>query len=1505
MDNLGLSNEEENNLKTISEYIFFDQFNDYASYNRFEQCFQPLFNNIPISLDKVFRNLVGEKKKYINYQRLVNSYLLYKSNDPKIVPDLKTFFEILFKSILKKENSFIGKPQEKTFNFITPKSCKKRECITTIKLLTDKDGIIHGLILQYDGIAEVKMYPNKIENNLLISLEMNLGILDEKQIKKSNVKSKDGFKEEFYRDAVTHVFGTISSKTSMVNFLGFKCISGKTVFVGYPEGDGFLFGNFGKKFHELKAQMSLDGINLLQPKFNPNKRTNFYLNSEANNLSKEDLKKDILIQDEIQLSQLNDEIQIDKLITTPIIDENHFLQERLIDEISGNDYKEVVNQNPRKWILKDESKEKKTETKPILTVDDALKEVEKEIAKSKEFLEEEKKEESKEKLPNINLNTDGELIAKGRRNKNVKSQQKKKKEKRKKKRAKNGKLHEAKALITNKKKEEIWNGEAEKIKNLSPMSFLKNKENYKKLKDKLSQGILNEISKLEGNFDANAAQNIITSIKGKEDKSENNLLRNMEKETKPRGKLISKNMKGEVKKVYEIGQRKTKSIQKPITSNIVIAGDKDEKKKNNLLCSDAQQILNKVEEMTTYSIDSKKSEYSSFENMIKLKASKPKNPKEKWMLLGNKIKRLSGPLLFQIIGCILKAIKVISDEIDGKITISLEERTKLLNFLEENEQIADFITQEREDNMKETTHTKKEKHLEEEDLLIPSDNPEKITSLPELETKMAQINKLLDNKNLKSEDKKKLQKLKNLYLQQKNILIENKVDEAKKEITEKYRVDFEKYINEEKKKREKAQEEAEKKLEEEIKKEKEKEKEKGKAIKEISVSEMKEMPEEAKTFRNQKIYKGSQPFTDPLFKPEKTSLCPLDKLGKFHLPKDADESDIEGWELYKWCGVEEIYEDYSVFYEGISVEDIIQGGISDCYFLSVLGSLCKFPELLENLFYFKEKTKEHIYGIYLYINGHKKLVLLDDFVPCIGSKFKQFVMSKSVENEIWVALIEKAWAKINGNYIRIGSGGTANEVFDILTEAYSEEIEIIPSIKEQLWNKLLDGEKKGFVMTAGTYSIEQKKDFSDIGLENAHAYTVLGVHEIKGEKVIRLRNPFGEKEFNGDWSDNSTKWTEELRKQYNYYEKDDGDFFMGYNDFMIYFTSIGIVKLHHKWTSNKLKIRKSEATKCQLIKVTIPQDDTLVYFQLYGKNPRIPNKKGEYPKVALSNLILVDKDFNYIEAIAGNKRHICIEKTLKKGDYYLFCDVNYRYKKDKKNHGYTITTYCGVSIPLENVTDKKPVPELLRKVFINYCLKYEEPNPQKNGVNVYITKSFSENIPYKVIVFENKRNNNYDIKVGLEFKEKKECCFYCDDIATESDLQVIKNLNAKKTIAIIIMNYTKDSCFTFNCNIDEAKEKIDPIYNHSVFNEEGEAIDDEGKLKQYALEKDDESYYIGIENLTTKKLKLKLILDGLKINDGPFKGETKPVFEINSKERKVFEALICSDDDIFFNFDFA
>ena len=52
---------------------------------------------------------------------------------------------------------------------------------------------------------------------------------------------------------------------------------------------------------------------------------------------------------------------------------------------------------------------------------------------------------------------------------------------------------------------------------------------------------------------------------------------------------------------------------------------------------------------------------------------------------------------------------------------------------------------------------------------------------------------------------------------------------------------------------------------------------------------------------------------------------------------------------------------------------------------------------------------------YIYINGQYKILILDDYLPIIkGSNTLRF--AKPVKSEIWLLLMEKAFAKLNGGY---------------------------------------------------------------------------------------------------------------------------------------------------------------------------------------------------------------------------------------------------------------------------------------------------------------------------------------------------------------------------------------------------------------------------------------------------------------------------------------------------------
>ena len=92
--------------------------------------------------------------------------------------------------------------------------------------------------------------------------------------------------------------------------------------------------------------------------------------------------------------------------------------------------------------------------------------------------------------------------------------------------------------------------------------------------------------------------------------------------------------------------------------------------------------------------------------------------------------------------------------------------------------------------------------------------------------------------------------------------------------------------------------------------------------------------------------------------------------------------------------------------------------------MSALASLAERPKLVENLFITKDKNKEGVYRLKFCKNGDWVDVTIDDYFPC--NTYSGPLFSRANGNEMWVLLIEKAYAKIHGNYWTL-RGGFANE----------------------------------------------------------------------------------------------------------------------------------------------------------------------------------------------------------------------------------------------------------------------------------------------------------------------------------------------------------------------------------------------------------------------------------------------------------------------------------------------
>ena len=515
------------------------------------------------------------------------------------------------------------------------------------------------------------------------------------------------------------------------------------------------------------------------------------------------------------------------------------------------------------------------------------------------------------------------------------------------------------------------------------------------------------------------------------------------------------------------------------------------------------------------------------------------------------------------------------------------------------------------------------------------------------------------------------------------------------------------------------------------------------------------MPENIKILFSQKIPKIDK-FTDSYFPAEFKSLIPLDEEKNIIIPKDVNMEEISDWKDIKWARAEEIFKslDFQVFIDNIEPNDILQGNIGNCYFLAAIASLADYgAELVTSRFLFHNRSNESCYGIYMRLAGIWKLVLLDDYFPVVRS-YRRYELSfaRSNENELWVILFEKAWAKICGSYVNT-IGGFSNEVFSCITNSFTEVINTYKLNGDLLWEKLMNGQNNKFLMSAGSGKNNNN------GIVSGHAYSILGIKELSSENVrlIKLRNPYGEVEWTGDWSDKSEIWTEKLKKELNFKVKDDGIFWMNYSDFITYFEIVNICKIHKDFNNYEIHISKKETVIPTIIELNLVES-SLVYIQIHQKYCRFRLKDGTYPEQILFNLILLDENFEYVESIYSKKDVECIERVLNKGIHYLLSDINYRFNENSRVHGYSISTYSEKKCILTKNTNLNSE-KVLRKAISSYAKKNIKPLTSKNfGNEVKFYKRLSNPFPGQIFLFEN--NSSKELYANLKFANMHNCGIY-------------------------------------------------------------------------------------------------------------------------------------------------
>lgn len=444
-------------------------------------------------------------------------------------------------------------------------------------------------------------------------------------------------------------------------------------------------------------------------------------------------------------------------------------------------------------------------------------------------------------------------------------------------------------------------------------------------------------------------------------------------------------------------------------------------------------------------------------------------------------------------------------------------------------------------------------------------------------------------------------------------------------------------------------------------------------------------------------------FEDPLFPTVDESLFYQgNKIGRVH-----------------WKRPKELCSDPHLFVDGISAHDLHQGQLGNCWFVAACSSLASRESLWHKVIpdwkeqeWNTEKPESYagIFHFRFWRFGEWVDVVIDDRLPTVNNQLVYCHSNDS--NEFWSALVEKAYAKVYGCYEALDGGNTADALVDF-TGGVSEPVDLLEgqfaqdeAARNLLFDRVLKVQNRDGLISCSiraTSSADMEARL-DCGLVKGHAYAVTDVRRVrlgsgllayfKSEKLtmIRMRNPWGEREWNGAWSDSSEEWqkvSKSEREKLGVTVQEDGEFWMTFEDFCQHFTDLILCRLintsHlsiHKTWEEVVKLGswvhlddplKNRAGGCINHKATFLQnpqyvfdvkkaeDEVLICLQQKDRRARPKEGKGENLAIGF-DIHRVELNRKYrmhmIQQKVGgsvyiNSRCVFLRKELKEGRYVI------------------------------------------------------------------------------------------------------------------------------------------------------------------------------------------------------------------------------------------------------------
>ncbi|KAL8409897.1 hypothetical protein RB594_008114 [Gaeumannomyces avenae] len=302
--------------------------------------------------------------------------------------------------------------------------------------------------------------------------------------------------------------------------------------------------------------------------------------------------------------------------------------------------------------------------------------------------------------------------------------------------------------------------------------------------------------------------------------------------------------------------------------------------------------------------------------------------------------------------------------------------------------------------------------------------------------------------------------------------------------------------------------------------------------------------------------------------------------------------------------IHEIF-DKPTFMKEIHGSDVKQGGLGDCWLIASLSGLANIEGVVRRSCV-EYNTKIGIYGFVFYRDGEWIYSIIDDKLflksPCWDDRSMQRDLLQQIDrdeaevtyrktyqtgskalffgqnvnqNETWVPLMEKAYAKAHGDYASL-IGGWIGEGLEDLTGGVTTDLlasDILDT--DEFWDNELNKVNQEFLFGLSTGLLDGGHGNRD-GIQERHAYNVVETKTLtNGTRLLKLRNPWGSKRrgiWEGAYSDGSKEWNEqEVQQELKHSFGSDSVFWITYEDMLRKFQHIDRTRLFREdgWRSSQ------------------------------------------------------------------------------------------------------------------------------------------------------------------------------------------------------------------------------------------------------------------------------------------------------------------------------------------------